>query len=63
MSAEPIHASGSPPLSNQKTRLCSRKRPRIERTSIVSDSPGTPGRSAQIARVTSWTGSPCWEAR
>ena len=37
-----------PPLANQKTRLCSRKRPRIERTAIVSERPGTPGRRLQM---------------
>ena len=46
---------GSPPLSNQKTRLCSRNRPRIERTATVSDRPGTPGRSAQMPRISSST--------
>ena len=51
--------SGSPPFSNQKTRLCSRNRPRTDRTSMVSDRPGTPGRSAQMPRISSSTGTPC----
>ena len=62
-SADPIQASGSPPFSNQKIRLCSRNRPSTERTSMVSASPGTPGRSAQMPRVSSWTGTPAREAR
>ena len=32
-------------------RLCSRKRPTIERTWMFSDSPGTPGRSEQAPRT------------
>ena len=63
MSAEPIHASGSPSLSNQNTRLCSRNRPSTERTLMVSERPGTPGRSAQMPRMSSSTGTPAWEAR
>ena len=63
MSAEPIQAIGSPPFSNQKTRLCSRNRPRTERTVMVSDSPGTPGRSAQMPRTSRSTGTPACEAR
>ena len=32
-------------------RVCSRKRPTIERTRMFSDSPGTPGRSAHTPRT------------
>ena len=35
-SADPIHAWGSPPFSNQKMRLCSRNRPRMLRTVMLS---------------------------
>ena len=48
MSAEPMNVSGVPPFANQKIRLCSRNRPRTERTVIVSLSPGTSGRTEQI---------------
>ena len=43
-------------------RLCSRKRPSTERTRIVSDSPGTPGRTAQMPRTSSSIGTPAREA-
>ena len=42
-SALPIQTCGSPSLANKKIRECSRKRPRMLRTRMVSDSPGTPG--------------------
>ena len=41
-----------PPFANAKTRACSRNRPRIERTRMVSLRPGTPGRSEQMPRTT-----------
>ena len=41
---------------------CSRNRPTIERTRMFSDSPGTPGRSAQMPRMSSSTGTPAGEA-
>ena len=63
MSALPMKTCGSPPPPNRKIRECSRKRPRTERTSIVSDRPGTPGRSAQMPRTQTSTGTPAWEAR
>ena len=63
MSAEPIQATGSPAFSNQKMRLCSRNRPSTERTVTFSDSPGTPGRRAQMPRTRSSTGTPACEAR
>ena len=62
-SADPIHADGVPPFSNQKTRLCSRNRPRMDRTRMFSDSPGTPGRTEQMPRVSRSTGTPAMEAR
>ena len=62
-SADPIHADGAPPFSNQKIRLCSRNRPRTDRTRMFSDSPGTPGRTAQMPRVSRSTGTPACEAR
>ena len=47
MSAEPIQNSSASvpgaPLPNRSTRECSRNRPRIDRTRMFSDSPGTPG--------------------
>ena len=39
------------PPRTSRSRLCSRKRPTIERTRIVSESPSTPGRSMQIERA------------
>ena len=45
------------------TRECSRNRPTMLRTRTVSDSPGTPGLSAQIPRTTSSTGTPARLAR
>ncbi len=63
MSALPNHTSGSPPLPKANTRECSRKRPRTERTRMFSDSPGTPGRSAQMPRTHTSTGTPACEAR
>ena len=44
-------------------RECSRKRPTIERTVMFSDSPGTPGRSAQMPRTIRSTCTPAREAR
>ena len=61
-SALPSHHSGSPSLSNDITRECSRKRPTIERTRMVSDRPGTPGRSEQMPRISSSTGTPAADA-
>jgi hypothetical protein len=52
-----------PPLPNQYTRLCSRKRPTIERTLMLSESPGTPGRRQQAPRTISWMRTPACEAR
>jgi hypothetical protein len=62
-SALPIHTSGSPAPPKMKNRECSRNRPRMLRTRIVSDSPGTPGRSAHIPRTHTSTGTPACEAR
>ena len=61
MSALPIQYSSAAP--KWKTRECSRNRPRIERTRMFSLSPGTPGRSAQIPRTTTSTGTPACDAR
>ena len=63
MSALPIHTSGSPPLPKAKTRECSRKRPRTQRTRMFSDRPATPGRTAQMPRTQMSTGTPACEAR
>ena len=63
MSAEPMWTTGSPALAKAKTRECSRNRPSTERTRMFSESPGTPGRRAQIPRTTTSTGTPAWEAR
>ena len=57
-SALPSQYSGSPPSANASTRECSRNRPTMLRTRIVSDSPGTPGRSAQMPRTTRSIGTP-----
>ena len=61
MSALPIQYSSAAP--KWKTRLCSRKRPRIDRTWMFSESPGRPGRIAQIPRTTMSTGTPACDAR
>ena len=42
-SARPIQTSGSPPFSNQKIRVCSRKRPRMLRTRMFSRQAGHAG--------------------
>jgi hypothetical protein len=41
----------SSPDPNIRTRECSRKRPRMLRTRMVSDRPGIPGRKAQMPRT------------
>ena len=51
-SAEPNRYVASGPVPNRKIRECSRYRPTSERTRIVSDSPGTPGRRQQMLRGT-----------
>ena len=48
---------------SEKIRECSRKRPTIETTWMFSETPGTPGRSAQIPRTLSSTWTPACEAR
>ena len=53
-SAEPIQTSGSPALSNSKSRECSRKRPRTLRTRMVS----TPQGAGRSPPSTSWTLAP-----
>ena len=45
-----------------QTRWCSRKRPRIERTRMFSDSPGTPGRSAHAPRTMRSISTPACDA-
>src|SRR5829696_53175 len=44
MSADPMYHSGRPALPNIQIRECSRNSPTIERTRIVSDTSGRPGR-------------------
>ncbi len=61
MSALPIQNSSAERKWN--IRECSRKRPRMERTSMFSLRPGTPGLSAQIPRTTISTGIPALDAR
>lgn len=63
MSALPIQTSGSPPLPKAKTRECSRNRPSTDRTRMFSDRPVTPGRTAQMPRTHTSTGTPAWDAR
>src|SRR5690606_5979803 len=43
-------------------RECSRNRPRIDRTRMFSDSPGTPALIAQMPRTTTSIGTPACEA-
>ena len=64
-SADPMNTSGPSPeeSANAKMRECSRNRPRIERTWMVSLRPGMPGRNAQIPRTTSSIGTPTCDAR
>ena len=50
------------PLPKAQMRLCSRKRPMIERTLMFSDRPGTPGRRQQMPRTTAATFTPAREA-
>ena len=59
--AEPV-LRGRRRCRSEITRECSRNRPTIERTRMFSDSPGTPGRSAQMPRTSSSTGTPACEA-
>ncbi len=40
------------PLPNTQMRLCSRKRPTMDFTRMLSDRPGTPGRRQQMPRTT-----------
>src|SRR5882724_8129120 len=54
--------SDSPPLANQNTRLCSRKRPTTERTRILSEMPGTPGLIVQAPRTIRSMRTPAHEA-
>ncbi len=63
MSALPMYTTGSPPPTNAKMRECSRKRPRMLRTRMLSLRPGTPGRTAQMPRTTMSTSTPACEAR
>ncbi len=63
MSALPNHTSGSSPLPKTKTRECSRNRPSTDRTRMFSESPGSPGLSAQIPRTHTSTGTPAMLAR
>ena len=62
-SAEPIPTDGDPSLANQKRRLCSKNRPRMLRTRMLSLTPGTPGRIVQVPRTQRSTGTPAWDAR
>ena len=50
-SALPMYVVDRSPASKANTRLCSRKRPTIERTRMFSERPSTPGRSAQVERA------------
>ena len=43
-------------------RECSRKRPTIDRTVMLSLTPGTPGRSRQMPRTIRSISTPAWEA-
>ena len=61
MSALPNQCSSDPTKWN--TLECSRNRPRIDRTRTFSDSPATPGFSAQMPRTTMSTGTPACAAR
>ena len=61
-SALPRKVVAESPASKMKKRLCSRKRPRMLRTRIVSESPETPGRSWQIERATMSISAPACEA-
>lgn len=63
MSALPNQTSGSPPLPKAKIRECSRKRPSTDRTRMFSDRPATPGRTAQMPRTHTSTGTPACAAR
>ena len=61
-SALDSHTFSSPPLAKRKTRVCSRKRPTIERTRMFSESFGTPGRSAHTPRTMRSTFTPACDA-
>ena len=50
------------PLAKHTIRECSRKRPTMLFTAMVSDRPGTPGRRQQMPRTTSVIGTPAWLA-
>ena len=50
------------PLPKAQIRLCSRNRPMIDLTVIVSDKPGIPGRRQQIPRTISTISTPAWLA-
>ena len=62
-SAEPIQTSRLPAFSKQYARECSRNRPRMLMTRTFSLRPGTPGRTAQMPRTQTSTGTPAREAR
>ena len=51
-----------PPLRNQYTRACSRKRPTMECTVMFSLTPGSPGSRQQMPRTMSRTFTPAMDA-
>ena len=51
------------PLPKQKIRECSRKRPTMLLTWMLSDSPGTPGLRQHMPRTTSSIDTPACDAR
>ena len=61
-SADANQTSGAPSFSKYQTRWCSRKRPRIERTRMFSDTPATPGRSAHAPRTIKSISTPACDA-
>ena len=61
MSALPIQNSSMAP--KLMIRECSRNRPRIERTTMLSEYPGAWGRSAQMPLTTTSTRTPACDAR
>ena len=50
------------PLAKAQTRECSRKRPMIDLTRMLSDTPGRPARKLQMPRTTMWISTPAWLA-
>lgn len=65
MSGEPNEIRNGRPWSppKRKMRECSRKRPTMDRTRMLSDRPGTPGRRLHRPRTTRSTDVPAAEAR